>query len=1298
MEFGVEVDISEMGMDLDTAFETITTALTDYANDPGPNGFRSMMAAAKEDAPWADGTEPVEFESVEVVVERPEAPEDTEESGPPDPVNEWDLTEDDSSTGGGGSQPDDNEGADNTGESGGTSTPADETTGDASAADGDTTDSSPEENADDTTGEWSGDSSPSENGDTTSSSDAPQSEGTKPVLEDGATQANEGEGGGVILDGKKGHVRIDNSTANDALKDGDAPGEISIQVDLRLDNKRLPDGRLNPRPPGCGVAGCGDGDGGSGDRVRASNANKTILVIRQLDKVTGKVTKLELRVGENEYDAILVVTDSHGNENVLRVPDAFVADESCTADGSTCQVTTSVNEHGRLILGVNDAVFACSAGMAGFPDKCKGGVSSGGNKADELGMDASETAVVTEVLVGCAASDPALATDTCVSGVVKKVAVYDEALKRDDIVATAPSRAPSSSPSSSPSLAICANGVKDEYETDVDCGGICPGTCGFESGCCRSDDCEGSRTCNNPGANCVASDAGTLGACGTFAPSNSPSASPSVVPSASPSTALRGGRSSSGASSDEGGWSRDGGWSGGGSTDDDTTSGSDGKQGGGGSSPDGGDGGGKAPQHDGGDSSGGGGGSWDGDGGWSGGGSTGGSTSGGGGASSEEAAAQDAADAQLRDELAALQEQLAGLREDIASDDDNDEPASDADVVDDELAALRDQLEGLQADIASDYSSADDDGDEDDSTTLLLYAGFAFAGILVCCFAALFICHKKREDSWKQEAHVLRESIRELRRSSRVNPRDDWDGADRDADRREQFSARQKKLGGAQESLFGIGGDEAADTHTRSSPSKGSKPVLSRVATASNPFLLRAAADKFKSKTRRSSRKHRDKAWKDAMSDLDAEGNGELDFEAFKAACGHHDGVYNAEDQEASIRTLFDLLDEDLSGSVDVQEIAHSLRHNVEALDLAKHFGALHKFVELATIKSRRKEFKEAFKRLDASGNGELDYEAFKAVCDHDGSDEDTDVKALFDLIDEDHGGSIDVHEMLHVLKHNPAARELAKCFESLHTFVELSAGRKHKKKRKMSDKRKRSILKRKHSAHSVHSAAESAAEHPGGTAGGGFANAAGAAVQARRSSRRKGKKRRSTRMKRKQTFRVAETSKSGGDQPTDAADDDAKKKAALVTRLEEFYKAQGVPENAAKAELIITKCLEKFGSLEAAESGLNQSLERQFNGKHLGAAHAHPAKSASPLHAMGSKKAEVKIFKSSSAAARRWGKVRSQYTPRTARTERFRDAAVHVLDRRRSSSGTASAGGERHKRRGTKKKSTRKNTRQDAH
>ena len=89
-----------------------------------------------------------------------------------------------------------------------------------------------------------------------------------------------------------------------------------------------------------------------------SNANKTILHVVQEDPVADRSTELELRVGEDEDDAVLEISDSDGNSNRLEVDDAF-ADESCTAEGETCRVTAPVDEDGNLQLGVNDRTYQC---------------------------------------------------------------------------------------------------------------------------------------------------------------------------------------------------------------------------------------------------------------------------------------------------------------------------------------------------------------------------------------------------------------------------------------------------------------------------------------------------------------------------------------------------------------------------------------------------------------------------------------------------------------------------------------------------------------------------------------------------------------------------------------------------------------------------------------------------------------------------------------------------------------------------------------------------------------------------
>ena len=86
-----------------------------------------------------------------------------------------------------------------------------------------------------------------------------------------------------------------------------------------------------------------------------------------------------------------------------------------------------------------------------------------------------------------------------------------------------------------------------------------------------------------------------------------------------------------------------------------------------------------------------------------------------------------------------------------------------------------------------------------------------------------------------------------------------------------------------------------------------------------------------------------------AFSLLDENGDGHLNRLEFAHAC-HADPAENPE-----VDRLFDLLDEEHAGELDLKHIAHALRTNAEAKELARHFDALHRLVELAAARKRRR-------------------------------------------------------------------------------------------------------------------------------------------------------------------------------------------------------------------------------------------------------------------------------------------------------------------------------------------------------
>ena len=78
-------------------------------------------------------------------------------------------------------------------------------------------------------------------------------------------------------------------------------------------------------------------------------------------------------------------------------------------------------------------------------------------------------------------------------------------------------------------------------------------------------------------------------------------------------------------------------------------------------------------------------------------------------------------------------------------------------------------------------------------------------------------------------------------------------------------------------------------------------------------------------------------------------------------------------------------------------------------------------------------------------GHGEITFDEFKEVCSHDAGDHEGDVKKLFDMLDEGMGGTLHCDEMVHALRNNAEAKELASQFAALHDFVEFAKVKKKK-------------------------------------------------------------------------------------------------------------------------------------------------------------------------------------------------------------------------------------------------------------
>ena len=159
--------------------------------------------------------------------------------------------------------------------------------------------------------------------------------------------------------------------------------------------------------------------------------------------------------------------------------------------------------------------------------------------------------------------------------------------------------------------------------------------------------------------------------------------------------------------------------------------------------------------------------------------------------------------------------------------------------------------------------------------------------------------------------------------------------------------------------------------------------------------------------------------WQGLFNDMDSDGNGELDRDEFSAAVRSVAKARSLSVSDGQISAVFTAVDTDRSGSIDAQELAAALEGDAIDLDLRLALmGAAEEFG-----------LRRLFDEMDEDGNGELDISEFiKAVRSCDINERvvpDDDVERMFEIVDEDKSGAIDATELVAIVQGDPLAQDM---------------------------------------------------------------------------------------------------------------------------------------------------------------------------------------------------------------------------------------------------------------------------------
>lgn len=175
--------------------------------------------------------------------------------------------------------------------------------------------------------------------------------------------------------------------------------------------------------------------------------------------------------------------------------------------------------------------------------------------------------------------------------------------------------------------------------------------------------------------------------------------------------------------------------------------------------------------------------------------------------------------------------------------------------------------------------------------------------------------------------------------------------------------------------------------------------------------------------------------WRDIFARYDKSGDGELDLSEFTAALRGQLRVAPSEFSDADIKVLFEYLDEEGSGTLELEDLEAFVEQSLKDARSRTGLGTMSKlqdkFKALEQATPGGINWLRVFRKFDTSGDGELSLAEFRSLIrrefhlvNEDVSD--MECRCVFEHLDDDNSGEIGIMEFLAFIDHPDEDPEVA--------------------------------------------------------------------------------------------------------------------------------------------------------------------------------------------------------------------------------------------------------------------------------